>query len=209
MSLKRVPIIATAIVIVVVAAMIALGIWQLQRAEAKDRLIATYAANTARPPIAFPRFAPVAAAAMFRRSSAVCLEVMRWQVEAGRSVGGGSGYRQIASCRTGADGPGLIVDMGVARDPKAHPKWRGGVVDGIITTEPDHTSVLARAFGTKTDLRPMLVSSTAAPGLVASQPPTIEGIANNHRSYAVQWFAFAVIATLIYGLALRRRELPS
>ena len=30
-------------------------------------------------------------------------------------------------------------------------------------------------------------------------------IPNNHRMYAVQWFAFAAIALLIYGLALRKR----
>jgi surfeit locus 1 family protein len=30
-------------------------------------------------------------------------------------------------------------------------------------------------------------------------------IPNNHRSYAVQWFAFALIALIIYGLAVRKR----
>jgi cytochrome oxidase assembly protein ShyY1 len=50
-----------------------------------------------------------------------------------------------------------------------------------------------------------LVAATAAPGLQPSAPPSIEQIPNNHRSYAVQWFAFAGIALVIYALALRKR----
>ena len=43
------------------------------------------------------------------------------------------------------------------------------------------------------------------PGLEASAPPSLDSIPNNHRSYAIQWFLFAGIAALIYGLALRQR----
>jgi cytochrome oxidase assembly protein ShyY1 len=50
-----------------------------------------------------------------------------------------------------------------------------------------------------------LVAATAPAGLEASAPPAIDEIPNNHRAYAVQWFAFAGIALLIYGLALKQR----
>jgi cytochrome oxidase assembly protein ShyY1 len=50
-----------------------------------------------------------------------------------------------------------------------------------------------------------LVAATPAPGLQASAPPSIESIPNNHMSYAIQWFAFAAIALVIYALALRKR----
>jgi cytochrome oxidase assembly protein ShyY1 len=39
--------------------------------------------------------------------------------------------------------------------------------------------------------------------LEPSAPPSIEQIPNNHRSYAIQWFLFALIAVVIYLLALR------
>jgi surfeit locus 1 family protein len=35
--------------------------------------------------------------------------------------------------------------------------------------------------------------------------PDPNDIPNNHLSYAVQWFLFALTALVIYGLALRKR----
>jgi surfeit locus 1 family protein len=52
----------------------------------------------------------------------------------------------------------------------------------------------------------MLVADVPAPGLAASTPPDPAAIPNNHLAYAVQWFVFAGVALLIYGLALRRRR---
>ena len=51
----------------------------------------------------------------------------------------------------------------------------------------------------------MLVAATPANGLEASAPPSLKDVPNNHLAYAVQWFLFAGIAAIIYGLALRRR----
>jgi cytochrome oxidase assembly protein ShyY1 len=34
-----------------------------------------------------------------------------------------------------------------------------------------------------------LVAASAPPGLEPSAPPSLDQIPNNHRSYAVQWFA--------------------
>jgi len=78
-------------------------------------------------------------------------------------------------------------------------------VAGIVTTEPDHNSLISRLFGQRNVLRPMLVATSPAPGLVASQPPSTEGVTNNHLAYAVQWFLFAAIAAIIYAVALRKR----
>jgi cytochrome oxidase assembly protein ShyY1 len=49
------------------------------------------------------------------------------------------------------------------------------------------------------------VAATAPSGLEPSAPPSIRAIPNNHRSYALQWFSFAAIALIIYGLAVRKR----
>ena len=39
----------------------------------------------------------------------------------------------------------------------------------------------------------------------AGAPPDPADIPNNHRSYAFQWFAFALSALVIYALALKGR----
>jgi surfeit locus 1 family protein len=204
--MKRLPLIPTIIVAVAIAVMIALGIWQIGRAKEKDALLALFRANAARPAMTFPRTAPVPREAMFRASSLMCLEVTGWQTHGGRATDGTTGYRHIASCRTGAEGPGALVDLGVSRDPTFKPVWNGGQVAGAITTEPDSTSLGGKLFGRSTPLRPMLVATDPAPGLKASARPSAENIPNNHIAYAGQWFFFALAAGVIYLLALRRRR---
>lgn len=203
---KRLPVIPTILVLLAVAAMIALGIWQLQRREEKEALIAQYSANQGLPPMAYPETAPVAAEAMFRKSRVTCLRVAGWRVTGGSTPSGKGGYRHIAECVTGAEGPGALIDMGVAADPAFKPDWKGGPVDGLITTEPNQISLFTRMIGNAPLLRPMLVADVPAKGLAASAPPSISGISNNHFAYAVQWFLFAGIALIIYGIALWRRH---
>jgi cytochrome oxidase assembly protein ShyY1 len=132
--------------------------------------------------------------------------VSSWRTEGGRTPGGQAGYRHIASCVTGAEGPGALIDMGVSADPAQKLGWNGGIVDGLITTEPSHKSLIGRLFGRTMPLRAMLVADVPAPGLAASTPPDPSVIPNNHLAYAVQWFIFAGVALLIYVLALRRRH---
>jgi surfeit locus 1 family protein len=203
--MKRVPIVASLLVGLAVAAMIALGVWQLQRAKWKEALIARYTANRNLPPTAYRETAPVANSAMFRKSRVICLRVAGWRVTGGSTPTGQPGYRHIAECVTSAEGPGALIDMGVAADPAFKPTWAGGTVDGLITTEPSQTSLIGKLFGQSPTLRPMLVADVPAPGLAASAPPSTDGIANNHLAYAVQWFVFAGIALVIYLIALRRR----
>ncbi len=204
--MRRLPVVTTIVVAIAIAMMIGLGVWQLQRATWKEAMIAELAGNPAKPPIAFPRFAPVPTSALYRKSRAMCLEVVHWRVEAGTTPTGQSGYRQIAECRTGAEGPGLLADMGLTADPRFKPQWHGGEVIGLITTEPSHASLFAQVMGTAPVLRPMLVADVPAPGLAASAPPSVDNITNNHRSYAVQWFIFAAIAAIIYVVAVRKRD---
>ena len=205
MTLRRLPLIATILVVAAVATMIALGFWQIDRAGQKADLIALYRANLAKPAMTFPDMGPVPRDAMFRPSSVTCVEVVGWRTEGGRSADGISGSRYIAECRTGAEGPGALIDLGVAQDPGVKPSWPGGVASGMITTEPDHVSVIARLFGRGQVLGPMLVADRPADGLRASARPSPDTVPNNHRAYAVQWFLFAAVALIIYALALRKR----
>ncbi len=203
--MKRPPVLPTFLVLIAVAAMIALGIWQLDRRGEKEALIAQLSANRDLPPMTYPAQAPVANEAMFRKARVTCLRVTGWRVTGGATPTGQGGYRHIAECVTGAEGPGALIDMGVAANPAFKPDWRGGTVDGLITTEPNQASIIGKAFGAAPPLRPMLVADVPAKGLAASAPPSTAGISNNHLAYAVQWFLFAGVALVIYGIALWRR----
>ncbi|MBO9580365.1 MAG: SURF1 family protein [Sphingobium sp.] len=202
---RRLPIIATLVVGLAVAAMIGLGVWQLARLKQKEAALAAYQVNLTRPVTAYPAMNPADDRLLFRTLAANCLRVTGWQVIGGRSRDGAPGWRHIATCATGAEGPGLLVDMGVGSDPHGKANWTGGPVKGRVTHEPDPHSFLLRMLGRAPPLRLMIVNETAAPGLSASPLPDPSSVPNNHFSYAMQWFFFAAVALVIYGLALRKR----
>jgi surfeit locus 1 family protein len=189
---RRLPILGTILVLIAVATMAGLGIWQLQRAEWKNDLLATYAAADEMPPIAYPAVPNPEDPPYFRKSSVNCLAVIGWRSTSGRNINGKSGWAHIAQCRTaGAEGPGAQIVAGWSPRPD-NPDWQGGVVDGIIA--PDSQYVIR------------LVASEPVAGLQQSQPPALEDVPNNHLSYAVQWFLFAGIALIIFLIALRGRN---
>lgn len=198
--MRRIPLIPTAIVSLAVAAMIGLGIWQLAvRRPQKLASLEQLAANPAKPEIAFPRLPDDRL--LFRKARGFCVEPV-----AGRLTGAGNaGFRFIVECRTGgAEGPGMLVQLGTTRDPMAKPEWRGGAVRGYISHAPDGRSMLASLFD-RTPKRLLLVADTPAPGLAPNGQPDLSSVPNNHLAYGVQWFLFAIVATVIYVLALRWR----
>jgi surfeit locus 1 family protein len=110
----------------------------------------------------------------------------------------------IADCAAGLRQP-LAVQLGTQRQPNPPAEWSGGEVRGYLAQAPDNRSLLRQLF----DRRPtgmMIVAEPHLAGLAANPPAGLDDIPNNHRSYAVQWFAFAAIALVIYALALRRRR---
>lgn len=190
--IRRLPIIPTIVVLAAVAVMIGLGIWQLQRARWKEGLIHRYAEAERLPPITFPT-EPLRdnQLPLFRNATGVCLRIVGQRAVAGENRGGEPGYAHIVDCATGAEGPGMSVEVGWSKDPNAKVNWTGGPVSGVI--------------GPDSRTRMRLVAAGAPPGLEPSAPPSLATIPNNHRSYALQWFAFAAIALVIYGLAVAAR----
>ncbi len=190
--IRRLPLIPTIIVAAAAALMIALGIWQLQRARWKDGIIARYAAAEKMPPIGWPN-GPLRddQLPLYRHATGNCLRIVAARTVVGENVAGEPGYAHVAECMTGAEGPGMSVVLGWSKNPNAKTDWKGGLVSGIIA--PDRRS------------RMRLVAATPAPGLAANAPPSLAEIPNNHRSYALQWFAFALMALMIYGIAVRQR----
>ena len=191
---RRWPLLPTLLVAVAVLTMIGLGIWQLQRADEKGALLARYDAARDMPPIAYPTIPMGEDLPLFRQASGHCLRVLTRRTAAGQNRKGETGFLHIAQCGSGAEGPGMAVELGWSKDPNAGRSWKGGEVRGIIA--PDRLS------------RMRLVSSAGLGGLEASAPPSPATIPNNHLSYAIQWFLFAGIAALIYVLALRKRWRP-
>ena len=193
--MKRVPIVATIVVALAVAAMIGLGIWQLRRAEWKEQVVAQYEAAQKLPPISFPTAPLKGRPPLFRWATGFCAKPVGQRAIAGENRQGESGYAHIVQCSTGAEGPGMAVDVGWSKDPNAKWSWPGGSVTGVIA--PDRLQ------------RIRLVAASSPPGLQPSAPPTIESAVQTtpagHRGYAFQWFAFAAIGALIYGLAVRKR----
>ena len=189
--MKRWPLIPTLIVAAAVATMIGLGVWQLQRSAWKAGLIASFERNRLLPPVAWPAVAPGDDSLLYRRATGFCLQPVDWRAVAGRNLGDETGWSHIASCRTGAEGPGMQVDIGWSKQ-STQPQWRGGEVSGVIVPDSKH--------------RIRLVADRAPAGLQPSKPPLPADTPNNHFLYALQWFFFAAAAAVIYVLALRRRQ---
>ncbi|HET9354397.1 MAG TPA: SURF1 family protein [Sphingomicrobium sp.] len=188
---RKPPLIPTILVGLAVAVMIGLGIWQLDRRAEKDALLATYRGAEGKPPMSWPVLPPKEPLPLFRHATGNCLQVTGFRTAAGQNRQGEPGYLIIADCRTGAEGPGMAVELGWSKNPNAGRDYRGGLVSGVIA--PDRIS------------RMRLVAAGPGPGLMASASPSPDIIPNNHFSYAVQWFLFALIAVVIYLLALRQR----
>jgi len=193
---RRVPVVATILVAAAVAMMIGLGVWQLKRAVWKEGLLARYAAAEKLPPISWPT-APLDAdqLPLFRYATGVCLRPVGTRAIAGENRAGEPGYVHIVDCATGAEGPGMSVQVGWSKNPNQRVEWAGGPVSGIIV--PDRVS------------RMRLVAASAPPGLEPSAEPSPETASAitpaGHRMYAATWFALALAALIIYMIVLMKR----
>ncbi|KKC26715.1 SURF1 family protein [Sphingomonas sp. SRS2] len=204
--MRRLPIIPTLVVAAALAAMIALGIWQLRRAEWKESLLASYRANAGSPALyGLPAALPIDALA-FRRAHVLCRVTTKPIQLGGVNQRGQTGFRNIVGCAL-IDRRVIMADLGwsaINARPGAPEIGQRIEADGRII--PD--DVLAkRVLGKTPGATPLLlVLDGAVPGFSPSVPPSIETIPNNHRGYAGQWFLFAGVALVIYILALRRRR---
>jgi surfeit locus 1 family protein len=186
-------------VLIAVATMVGLGFWQIARAQEKEAAIGRIAANV--------RAAPVAVTPELDLDANL-LRPVTLRCEGGsatRLAGAGKyGFRVIADCASGL-GARVAVQLGTKRQPVPEAAWGGGAVRGYLAQAPDNRSLLRQLFD-RAPAGMMVVAAPPLAGLAANPPAGLDNIPNNHRSYAVQWFAFAGIALVIYVLALRRRR---
>jgi surfeit locus 1 family protein len=186
MSLRRLPIVATIIVLIAVGIMIRLGFWQLDRLHQKEALLARYAqSQTMSAEVRWPHSSAEAEAALYRHATLDCEAVSNFGSIAGQNAAGKSGLAHTADCALAGGGKARIV-LGWSSAPDL-PHWSGGRIAGIVAPGP------------------RLVANPPVAGLQPNFVPDPSGIPNNHFAYAVQWFLFAAVALVIYALAVARR----
>jgi cytochrome oxidase assembly protein ShyY1 len=192
--IRRLPIIPTVLVAAIVAGCIWAGVWNLGRAHLHRAELQKAQAASRLPPVTFPTI-PMRTEQLpvYRFASGNCLNVIHRRTDVGESESGEPGFAIIFDCATGAEGPGMSVQVGWSKNPNAATPWKGGLVSGVII--PDKK------------MRIRLVASSPAPGLQPNGAPkaAVSVSPQQNRGYAFQFFAFAIMALVIYGLALRKR----
>lgn len=188
--MRRLPILATLIVLAAVAVMLRLGFWQLDRMHQKEALLVRYnAAQQSSAEVLWPADPADRAALMFRRSRIDCRPSRPETPLAGHNAAGQTGWAHAQSCQI-PGGASAEVLLGWSPQPQAV-QWSGGLVTGTIG--PSSGGVVR------------LIADPPLAGLAANARPDPASVPNNHWSYAVQWFLFAGVALVIYALALRKR----
>ena len=186
--MTRLPLIPTVLVAGAIGTMIALGIWQLGRADEKEALIARYLdAARSESAVPFPRTPAEIEDALYRRSSFSCDEVVSQTSKAARNTNGRSGVGQVATCSDGQSEVETVLGWAVRPDIV---KFEGGEITGWLAPLGDGVQ---------------LVADPPLAGLDQVARPDPEDTPNNHLAYAGQWFFFALTALVIYILALRKR----
>jgi surfeit locus 1 family protein len=201
---RKIPIISTAVVFILTAFLISLGIWQLQRADWKASLIAKLEAAPSQPllePGDFYEAMIGLKSVQYRRAQHICRPgtVRPYDLKGGSSAGGQGGFLVLVNCNPDNPNPDLVVVAGWTRSPDAmrasytiDTMFEGLIIEGPYGDAPDRPQF-------------MLIPTSAAPGLARSRLPSAADLPDNHLAYAGQWFGFAITLLIIYALLLRRR----
>lgn len=187
----RVPLLPTFFTLAALPLLIALGMWQLQRAEWKEALLArlAVAAHAPEQDIGTQALTPDLA---FRPVTIDLQCPPQKPIQrAGEARDGRSGYAQQLMC-TAPQGEAVLLVAGWSA--RVDPLW-----------QPPQKIRLSGTLVERSGQAPLwsLVAAPPIAPLEAVTPHSVETIPNNHRGYAFQWFAFAGILAVIYGFYLR------
>jgi surfeit locus 1 family protein len=201
--------------------LISLGVWQLQRLEWKEAIIAEIDARIGADPVALPadpdpardRYLPVTARGDLTGEALQVLVSTRTE---------GAGH-SIISAFVLEDGRSIMVDEGYVRRGG---ELRPGPAEGVTVTgnlhwpdevdnwtpEPDLSDglffardvpAMAATLGTE----PVLIIARDIEGTApraTAMPVGTEGIPNDHLGYAIQWFGLAAVWAGMTGWLLWR-----
>lgn len=211
------------------AVLMSLGVWQVQRLQWKEGLIAQAGAASALPPAPLAQVL-ASPSPEFRRVILDCpgLATAKF-IQLQTITGDGPGLRLISLCRAAPDGPLILVDRGfVAEEVSARPAVSGSTtsvrVEGVLrrhgkpgpfAAQPSNGRFLARddaAFAAALNggalTTPWTVFATTSTNpelgvLKPSAPPAT--FSNNHLGYLLTWFGLAIALLCFYVVLLRRR----
>lgn len=213
----------TIVCAVAVIVLIGLGVWQVQRLQWKQGLIARAeaAAELASVPLETLATLPNPE---FRSTVLPCDFQDQPYIELQSIHDGQAGTRIIAACQ------GWLVDLGFVPDTvSARPARQPAAVPGItaqvrkveapnaFAPPPEgnrfyarDSAAMSRALGVQGPVRPYVLFATGSAwpqwqALEPSAPPP--AFSNNHLGYAVTWFGLA-LAVIGFYIALLRRSRP-
>ncbi|WCR11654.1 SURF1 family protein [Paracoccus stylophorae] len=205
------------------AILINLGLWQLRRMEWKETMLARIEDRIAAPAVPLPetvdpsmKYMPVEVSGTTTGDEIDVLSGTKEQ---------GGGY-QIVSRFVTDDGRAILLDRGFVPQQDRHAErgptrlsvrgnlhWPDEKAGSTPAPNLDENIWFARdvpAMAKHLDTEPILVVASAVEGDaqgVQPIPVAVEGIPNNHLSYALQWFMIAAVwAGMTVGLIWRIRQ---
>ena len=187
--IRRIPLLAPLVVLIAAGIMVRLGFWQLERLHQKQDMIARFTvAQASQVAVVWPGRDPAALPLQpYHRVVTTCARPTAIAPQSGQNAKGDGGWIQVATCVV-APGRTARVVLGWSDRP-APVSWNGGAVSGTYLDKGGA----------------VIVADPPLAGLAANARPDPRALPNNHLAYAVQWFAFAAVALVIYALALRKR----
>lgn len=225
----RFPVVLTVLAVLLLGALLALGVWQVQRMQWKEGLITGAEAAADLPPLPLAEVLKVENPE-FRRAILTChgLSAAPY-VELQSIENSDAGVRLVSACAV-EGGPILLVDRGfVAADISARPSVKADdtmpvVITGVLRRSPAPSALtpppagnhfygrdaeaMARALKVEGPISPFTVFATTSTNpdwqaLKPSAPPA--AFTNNHLGYALTWFGLAAALIAFYVVLLRRR----
>jgi surfeit locus 1 family protein len=222
---------ATLIALPMLAVLIGLGAWQLERREWKLALIAELETQLAAPPAPLPavidnpvawNYRRVTARGRFDHAAELHVPARTYQSQAGWHV---------VTPLLRADGAAVLVDRGwvtdAAIDPASRPESlvAGEVeIGGILRVPtppgwliPDNRPeanqwywldlpAMAAAAGIDGPVLPLVLEAELGPpGALPIGGQTRVELPNDHLQYALTWFSLAAVLAVIFILSVRRR----
>jgi len=225
----RFPIILTILAVLLLGVLLALGVWQVQRMQWKEGLIASAEAAAGQPPLPLDEALKLDNPE-FRRVILTCRGLSAAPfVELQSIENSDAGVRLVSTCAV-EGGPTLLVDRGfVSAEISSRPPVNAAdtmpvVITGVLRRSPAPSALtpppaegrfygrdaeaMARALKVEGPVSPFTVFATTSTNpdwaaLKPSAPPA--AFTNNHLGYALTWFGLAVALIAFYAVLLRRR----
>ncbi len=226
--MHRFPWLLTLFTAPMLALLIGLGVWQVQRMAWKEGLITRAEAAATAPPAAMEAVL-AAPQPEFRKALALCPGLATAPYVELQSIHDGqAGSRLISACRAPGIETPFLIDRGFVADTvSARPRVVASTLPlsilvelrrtpppGLMAAPPSQgrfyardSAAMAAALGVATPseftLFALASTNPELGALTASAPPA--AFANNHLGYVMTWFGLAVALLGFYAVLVRRR----